>query len=138
MTTRVCGNLRSDAAPGEECAIGHPIRKIMTARGYEAMTNWPCAAPKMLARGECPDKTERTPEQRAADREASSKMLDDFTTGLTELGKIKRKMIRHSITHGRATCVWCGKKDALHLTVNIGGNKHMHGSCSECKRSFLE
>ena len=126
---------------GNECGIGHPIRKIVHAANGNSSSGiafmLPCH-PGPERKANCPSYDAQTPEELEAKRARSDAMVQAFLKRLPKIAEMKRKMVAGNLRTAKATCPWCEAKDAFKLSCNIAGNKHVHGNCSSCGEGFLE
>ncbi len=86
----------------------------------------------------CPELERRTDEEVKARRDEMRKHMAKIVSGMGELSKMKSKMISNGLRRAKATCPWCGEKDALRISVAIGVNNHMRAQCSNCKEGLIE
>ena len=130
---------RKGAKPS--CAAGRDIeawvRRCGNPQGWGRML--PCtknAPEKPLF--DCPELDRKTNEEVEAERREMSDSMDRFVKGLSALNKMKAKMIANRLPSAVATCPYCGKKDAMRVSVALGVNNHMRARCSACDMGFIE
>lgn len=87
---------------------------------------------------DCPELDRKTDEEVEAVRKELSDRMNKIISAMGELQKMKIKMIANDLPTAKATCPWCGEKDALHLAVALGVNNHMRVQCSKCNEGFIE
>ncbi len=87
---------------------------------------------------DCPDLDRKTQAEVDAERAAMDAHMDKFFKGLPEINKMRAKMIAKGLSAAKATCPWCGEKDALKLTCAIGFNNHVRAQCDACEMGFVE
>ncbi len=125
---------------GEECAIGHPIRKIVAAAagtdvGMAYML--PCY-PGPERKADCPSYDPKTDAERAAEEVERRERMAKTLAALPKLNAMKSKMIANGLETAKASCPWCGEKNALQIICNIRGNQHMHARCRACDTGIIE
>lgn len=131
---------RGGIANDEDCKIGHPIRKIVTAANGSDLGiafMFPCR-PGPECKADCPSYDPKTDAERAEDRKRLDEAMDRFTERLPKIGAMKRKMVDNKLSRAKATCPWCEAKDTFILTCALSVNNHVHGRCSECGEGFME
>jgi len=125
---------------GSECARGRNLRRLFYKKyGNEAigyLLKTPCnGSPEPFCN--CPDIDVRTDAEVAEKAAKDDAATDKFVALLPKIQKIKAAMIEDGKAAAIYICPNCFAK-TLHVRCNIGGNKHVHGGCSECKFGFLE
>lgn len=123
------------------CAIGHPIRKIVIAANggtnHGIAYKTPCRpGPERVA--ECPDYDAKTDDEIAAANERMRQHMDRFVKAMPILNAIRATMVDGKIARDVVDCPFCGTAKALHVSVAIGYNNHMHAKCKECGEGFME
>jgi len=87
---------------------------------------------------DCPELDRKTDEEIEAERAALRVHMDRFVAGLSAINEMRRKMVAHKLSSAKATCPWCGVKDALQVGCAIGANNHMRAHCTSCGEGFIE
>ena len=87
---------------------------------------------------DCPELDRRTDDE-VAQREADARAAIALVlSAMPKLYEMKAKMIANGLSTAKATCPWCGEKDALRASVALGVNNHMHARCTKCNEGFME
>lgn len=126
------------------CEMGRDIRKnAINANGGSSFgigLRLPCTAPMSDKPPlfDCPDQDRQTDDEVAEHKRKVRAEMDITIKGFSGLRKLKEKMVDRNLSVAKATCVWCEAKDALKLSCNIKGNKHLHVKCDGCGRSVIE
>lgn len=131
--------------PRPQCAVGRDVRawavRCNGGSEFGIGLRLPCtrqsddAEPPLF---DCPELDRKTDEEVEAERRAMSAHMDKIVSAMGSLYAMKRKMIANNLPTAKATCPWCGEKDALHLSVALSVNNHMWAQCSKCNEGFFE
>ena len=87
---------------------------------------------------DCPELDRRTDEEVEQRRAEMRAVMDLLVKSMPKLNEMKEKMIAHQLPTAKATCPFCGEKDALSASVALDVNNHMRAQCSACGKGFIE
>lgn len=87
---------------------------------------------------DCPELDRKTDAEVEASRAKAREAMSRLVKAMPKLDAMRKKMIAHNLTTAKATCPFCGEKDALSVSLALGYNNHMSAKCSSCGEGFIE
>ena len=124
------------------CAKGRDVRAwaIRCNGGSDIgiARNLPCTKQTGNPLFDCPELDRRTDAEVEVRRKEMREVMDRIVKAMADINAMKRKMVKNKLASAKATCPLCGEKDALRVSVNISGNKHMAVRCMSCGKGFIE